>query len=283
MKLSRTKTLQSAKYIEQKRKKNITIGIISSIVFFLTISLLIFIFRLSIFQINNIEFSGLDRLDSSILRENVLNIFSGYYLSIIPRSSSFFYSKDDISRIFTEKFKRIEGVSIENKGQDTVIINIRERQATSIVCNGFKDDFFNENEVDNDEKCYLADATGYIFDDSNILSDGVYIRYYINSESSTLSIGSKLMDVEKFKNLNEFIKAVQSMDVMVKGVLIGDGGNYELYFKNKDDSTAILYFDEHLPFDQISKNFVTFWKNSSNKNFEYINLRFGNNIFFIGK
>lgn len=283
MKLSRTKTLQSAKYIEQRRKKNITVGVVASLASILIISFIIFIFRLSIFQINNIEFSGLDRLDSSILRENVLATFDGYYLFFIPKSSSLFYSKDIIKKTLIEKFKRIESISIENKGLDTMSINIHERQATSIVCDGFKDDSLSANEINNDEKCYLADVTGYIFDNSNILSDGVYIRYYINSESNTLSIGGKFMDTEKFKKLNEFIKVVQSMDITVKGVLIGDGGNYELYFKNKDNSTAILYFDEHLPFSQISTNFLTFWKSSSDKNFEYINLRFGNNIFFIAK
>ena len=65
-------------------------------------------------------------------------------------------------------------------------------------------------------------------------------------------------------------------------------GNFELYIKNKDQSITVVYFDDRTPFDKTAENFLAFWQSAQDKKlgltvvptFDYINLRFGNNVFY---
>ena len=81
------------------------------------------------------------------------------------------------------------------------------------------------------------------------------------------------------KNLQDFVKGVRASGISTLGILIGEEGSYELYIKNRDLSTAVVYFDDRIPFESTMSNLLAFWDNKE-ANYNYINLRFGNNIFY---
>ena len=74
-------------------------------------------------------------------------------------------------------------------------------------------------------------------------------------------------------------------------MLINENGAYELYAKNKDNSEAIIYFDDRSSLRKTSSNLIAFWNDSqiikkgatTALMFDYINLRFGNNNFYVTK
>ena len=276
MKIGRSRTLQSAKYLEQRRKKNIFAGIVLFACIFIVLSLVVFIFRLDTLQISTIGFSGVSNISIEELEQKVIESMQGNYLFLIPKSNIVFYSKDKIKNKLIESFKEFDSVSVKSSGLSSVIVSIVERRPNAIVCNGFKDDSLDNFENDN---CLNVDSNGYVYSKVNEKDNNDYPRYYLSSDS-LISIGESLLNKEKFINLKSFVNDIKVSGISVKGILIGDDGSYELYFKNFDGSTAVIYFDDKTPLTNTSSNFIAFWNASSKKNFDYINLRFGNNIFY---
>ena len=268
----RTRTLQSPKYLQKKRKKT-TVKVFLSIVGVLVIlTAFVLVLRLPFFQITTVKLEKPGSLPATELEAKALAATKGNYLYVIPRSFSFFYPKDDIQAAVTDAYKKIDSMRVVRKSFSTLEISVSERIPEAIVCEGFRE----EDEVD---ECFFADKDGFIFTESPGFSDGVYSRYYVNSELNKLVLGANFVEAERFHDLQNFVKSARANSIPTLGILIGDAGSYELYVKNKDQSTAVIYFDDRTHFEKTMSNLVAFWDNKKG-NFDYINLRFGNNIFY---
>jgi hypothetical protein len=281
MKKGRTRTLQSAKYIQKKRKKRILYSLLITLGIFLVLALLIFILRIDLFKISKVNIIGTKTLSEEELKKVVLESLQGEYLYFIPRSSFIFYSKSDIELNLKEKYKKIHSVNIVTDDLNNISINIGESIPEAIVCDGFR-------EEESKDKCYFVDRNAYVFEPITGISEGVYVKYYVNHTGSNIKEGATFMDVERFKELEEFIKNIKEANVSVVGILVNDSGNYEMYVKNPDQSITVVYFDDRTPFSKTSSNFLAFWQSALDNKlgiaktpiFDYINLRFGNNIFY---
>ncbi len=279
MNIGRSRILQSAKYLEQKRKKNIIAVSLISISIIIIILLIIFIFRLDSLKIKKIEFSGVMSAEINNLKSVVQGSIDGNYIGIVPRSNILFYSKDKIKTNLIESFKMIDTIDIKSTGLSAILISIKERKPKAIICDGFKDDI---STISDDVKCYKIDEDGYIYGETNISDTDEYLHFYTTSDSN-IKIGESFIDSEKIKGISQLTQDIQALGIKIKGILLTDDGSYELYFINSDQSTTVVYFDDKVPFSKTSSNFTTFWQASKGKSFEYINLKFGNNIFYTDK
>ena len=284
MKIGRTRTLQSAKYLQKKKKKQIiTISLIVLVVIVI-LAAIVLTLRLPFLQIKSIEIDGASTLPVETMQRNVLNSLDGNYLYVIPKTNIFFYPKEKINTNLQKTFSKINSIHTELSGLNTVVVKIDERQVSVIACEGFKED-------EGDDTCYFTDSAGFVYDKLNGFSDDVYFKYYLNTASTSITVGSNFIDVSLFSKLQKFIKNINDAGIKAKGLLIGDEGSYELYVENKDLSNAVVYFDDRTSLDKTLANLVVFWKNAMEKklgmstvpNFEYINLRFGNNVFYLTK
>lgn len=271
----RTRALQSAKYTQKKRKKSIIATALLVLCVGICLGVVILAFRLPFFQITTVKLESPGSLPASELEQKALALTEGSYFGLIPRSSTFFYPKDEIEAAVMSAYKKIETLRVVKKSFTTLEITTSERKPEAVICEGFRE----EDEID---ECFFADVNGYVFSDSPGFSDGVYPRYYANSESNKPVLGNNFMDASRFKELQAFLKGMSANGITTLGILIGEGGSYELYMKNRDQSTAVVYFDDRTSFDKTMSNLVAFWDNTKD-NFDYINLRFGNNVFYSKK
>jgi hypothetical protein len=98
-------------------------------------------------------------------------------------------------------------------------------------------------------------------------------------------------DKDKFPKLQSFVETIKRSGLDLTGLLVGEDGEYEIYAKNFDDSEMVIYFNDRVSFDKTASNLIAFIEDSKVKktdnngkmNFESINLRFGNNIFYVTK
>ncbi len=271
MKIGRLSTLQSAKYLQKKKKQRILTITIYSIASLIVILAILFSFKLSFLRITNISVNDTLNIESEEIKNDVLDMISGNYFFFIPKDSYFFLSKEKIKNKIVDDFKKINTIEIKNKGITGLEIEITERQPEVMICDGFRED-------EEGEHCSFADKQGIIFEKVATSSDKIYFKYYSSNE----------INQDKFIQLQNFVKNVENSGIIATGLLLSEDGSYELYIKNVDQSTAVVYFDDRTSLDKVVSNLSVFWKNSLNKkigsdlipNFEYINLRFGNNIFY---
>ena len=273
MKFGRSRTLQSQKYLQKKRKKFIVNTSISATVLLLIFISIILLLRLSFFRINTIGLSNVQSINQDEIKSIAQNHLTGDYLLVFPRNNFLFYPKKEISTSLLSHFKKIDSLKIKVQGLSTLVIDVAERAPSVIMCDGFKDD--------TDNKCSYADKMGYVYDERPATTTKEYFTYYSNIQ----------IPEEKFLQLQNFVSNLANYGIKSTGMLVGEDGSNELYVKNMDESIAIIYFDDRVPLEKTLSNFISFWQSSLEKkigsnqksNFEYINFRFGNNIFYLLK
>lgn len=285
MKSGRVRTLKSAKYLE-KRKKKLIVRIYIYVSIFILIFLMIYgALRIPFFQIRTVVVQGAETLNQLQIENTAKGLLSGNYLYLVPRSNFLFYPKSTILETIGSSYKKIENIKAEVKGTSVLSIEIVEKKADVVVCEGFKED-------EGQNTCYFADVNGYIYDFSDIESQlgstTPYFKYYVNP-NIPVSIGKNFIDTSTFHELQDLIKGIEVYGIKSTGLLISDDNSYELYIKNVDKSTAVVYFDNRSPFSKTFSDLTLFWQNVLDKkiglkvtpSFEYINLRFANSVFYL--
>ncbi len=284
MKIGRTRTLQSAKYLEKKRKRLVVTISLISFIFLICVLLLVLFLRLPFLQVKSVIVNGSTTVSATGIQDTVMKNLQGNYLFFIPKSNFLFYPKNRITKDILSSYNKLSDSSLELDGIDRLTVSVAERIPAVTVCEGYRDD-----EAEN--LCYFADSSGYVYEKIEGFYDDVYFRYYLNTSSTTVSLGSPFIDPSRFSKLQSFISDLNNTIVKSNGLLIGDDGSYELYIENKDGSAGVVYFDDRIPLETTKTNLVVFWQNALNKkiglsympSFEYINLRFGRNIFYLVK
>lgn len=287
----RSRILQSPKYLQKKRRKSIAKTFLYVTCACSLIIAFIYVLRLPSLQISTINVSGAASLDSKQIQNEAKSVISGNYLGFIPKSSFLFYPKSQIKEELDILFKQIGSIDIRRQNLGSIEIAITEHFPRAIVCQGFKEDDQND--------CFYSDENGYIFEklavssttNTTKFSNIQYFKYYLNSASNSIEIGQNFIESQKFSDLQKFAKNINDNGIQTQGILIDGDGNYELYVRNVDQSSAVVYFNDKVSFDKTASNLLAFWQNvMSRKNealtipiFDYINLRFGNNIFYLTK
>ncbi len=266
-----------------------------AIIFILGLGVLIL--RIPFIQISTIEVVGADPAIINQVNEVTKQNLLGSYLKVIPKSNIIFYPEAEIRKDLVSNFKNIKSISIKRGGFASLKIMIQDREKAIIVCDGFR------GEIDNvGQKCFFADKSGYVFSklaSSTTVSSDSYIRYYVFGDKGGEIIGTRFMDTLKFAELSKFVEGSIKSGIVPLGVLINENNQYEMYvesgIKRDNNSTSTVpeitvYFDNKTPFDTTLSNFVAFWnetflspKASTTLNFNYINLRYGNTIFYSTK
>lgn len=263
----------SPRYIKRKRKRmfaTILLGVVccATVFSFVTLSL-----RSSLFEINTISVHGLDSALNNEIQEKIRPLVSNIF--IIPKS--------EIERIIKENFKNVETLEISRAGLREIAISLQGRTTAAVVCPGFRE----EGEKN---ECYASDSSGFIFSLISTSTPQNHLNHYYVPETGSTTPGSNFISTECFRELEKFMNQSRLGGLAPLGILIGENGDYEMYVKNrKGDSEVTIYFDDNAPFDETLSNLLTFWQDPGNaknkkatttRSFDYINLRFGNAVYY---
>ncbi len=280
-----SKALHSAKYIERKKKRRIALIFLGLLCFFTLSASLILLLRAPFLQVQHIAIEGATLSSSAVLSSTTLSVLSGNYFGIGPRTNTFFYSKKSITDSLTAQFSELREIEVHRRGLSGLALTIREKTPSAIVCAGFRED-------EQESKCYWSDMRGFAYAliaSSTELNDTVsqeMTHYYVPTDKGALSLGASFVPEKRFKELQKLVEGSMKGGLLPLGVLVGENGEYEMYINNRDsDSEVTIYFDDRAPFEKTLENLLVFWqsataKGTSTKPFDYINLRFGNTVYY---
>jgi hypothetical protein len=275
--------IHSQKFVEKRRKKRQTLVFLVALCAVTLAAAFILLLRAPFLQIKTVAVEGATFSSPQAVSNAALASLLPSYLNLVPYSNIFLYSKAAIRSTLLEKFKDIKDLSVHRNGFSALKVFVKERVPAAVVCAGFRAD---AGEGD----CYFGDDKGYLFAaaaTSSPVSDTLS-HYYIPAETATTSIGNNFIPEKRFDDLQQFLKGSAKAGLLPLGVLIGDNGTYEMYIKNKkSDSEVTVYFDDRSSFEKTLGNLLTFWqgndsarKTATTTDFDYINLRFGNTVYY---
>jgi hypothetical protein len=239
--------------------------------FFLLTPLFIFVslialFYIPYFKIKKISLEGNSSVDSEKIMANVSNYLAGKEFKIFPQDNFLILSKKEIVASLLKEFPRLKEVSLNKNFPDTISIKVKERNNEALFC------FSNK-----DEGCAFIDEDGFVFDKAPYFSSGVYLTF-LEEATSAWKSSFQVIPEEQFKKLIDFKNLLAEENIKILQIIIKKEENYELQTNekwrillNEKNEAQITYQNLKLTLDQIK---------DKRKNLDYIDLRFGNKVFY---
>ncbi len=280
--IKRRDILHSSKLTElrRQRRKNLQnkilyIAIISLVLVVVFVSLT----NLNKLKIKNIEISGNKVVDTEVIDQIIRDSLKGSYLYIIPKSNFLFLPKEQIVENLTNTYGRLKDISFKITNTESMHISLGEREGKYIWCG----DELNEISLNEENPCSFMDNSGYVFDVAPFFSGNVYFRFFgkLNNKNFALEDWNKIISLKE---------SITNMGLKIVAMYIKTDGDIEIYLS----SNLPLY---QAPEIRLKKDFVlekivgnlgaaitteplvSDLKNK-NKTLDYIDLRFGNKVYF---
>lgn len=260
--------LGSSKKLGRKR-------IIKKLVFGFLILIFIFgcvtaFFYISSLRIKKISLEGNSSLSTEKILGEVSDYLRGKFFRIFPRDNILILPKEAIVTNLLSKFPRIEEVSLDKNFPDGISVKIKERQQEAILC---------INDSPPGDGCAFIDENGYVFEKAPYFSGDVYLKFFDERESAPGTIGFQLILKEQFKKLIDFRDLISKENIKISKIILKKEGIYEADISegwyillNEQNEPKISY--ENLKISLDSKI------QGDRQKLEYIDLRFGNKVFY---
>ncbi len=257
-------------YLKRRRNKYLSIFYILVISFFVLFGLLVYLSRLEMFRVFDTYITGAVLVEKYELGEEVNSFLSGNVFFFFPKNNIFIYDKKELISYLENKFPRIESIKARFDGESTLSLEITERSPYALWCNSL-----------DEEECFFMDKNATVYSKAPKFSGDAYFKYYGLIEGDPL--GQKYFsDIELFNSLGQFINYTEKLNLSPFYLKILDNGQYELYLL---EGGRIL-FDSESTLDQVAFNLEAILTSpdlastTSFKNLDYIDLRFGNKLFY---
>ncbi len=275
--IGHSRTLQSARLKDRRRKiiiGKIALGIIGGVSLW---SLIFWASSLPSVTIERIEVEGTVSLSKEAIASSTREFLLGRYFFTVPRGSIFFYPKVTIRENLQATYPEVEHISLGAKNFYTLGIIVKERTAAGLWCRGAFEDIRKDN-----EDCFLLDKTGFIFAPVAGTADtSTLIRFYSKLAESN-PIGQSYAPKAYFSSLLAFARELNDAGFVVKA-----------FHDRQDDAVEALLsegqrlvFTRDIDFVAALGNFKTvigdpsFGGSAGFVKTDYIDLRFGNKVFY---
>jgi len=255
--------------IRKKRNERRTKKTFWSFLFLaLIVGALAFLSRLDSLQIKEMIATDTQFIDRYALADLFQSEISGNYFGLFPKSSYILFSRNDLEKKIKEKFSSVEIVEVKGQGFHAASIQIQEYQPVAFWCS--------EGEK---SKCYLMNKLGVIFANEPVAHSYILPRFYNVLSGEVL--GLNYLNTDIFSSMLNILNGLPELGIDPVSVRTEDNSTFRIDTKQG----LYLLIDIHDALDNALPNLKTIIeKDTLNKaqlgNLLYIDLRFGNKVFY---
>jgi len=219
-------------------------------------------------RINKVTIDGSSTMDGERIIEFAEEELSGKYFWLFNKDNVFIYPKKKLKNNILEQYKRILDIEIYSDSLTSLTLNIFERKPEYMYCG--------ENISDEIEQCYFLDNTGYIFSKAPYFSGNVFFEFYGHVEGGP--IGEHFLEENNFKKTILLKDGIEDIGITVIMFEIGKDNDYVFHIKNGGK----IFFNKNQEYGTVLDNLDSALEGilSLDKKIEYIDLRFGNKVFY---
>lgn len=233
---------------------------------------LVYALRLPFWKIQKIELSGLETLGQEEIKIQINESFKGQYAFFLPRNSFFLFSPTSLADVLKSEFPRIKTATVEKKFPDLLKISIKERQLFGVFCNTI-------TTSTSTSPCAYIDKTGFAYETAPNSSGSLFIK--IKSDAPEARAGAKIDPqlMNEILYLGGKLKKGADLETI----------DYEFYSKNPrelkvktSDGFKIIFMRDSDWEKTIHalKTVLNQEIKEKRQRLDYIDLRFGNKVFY---
>jgi len=277
LKVSNEKILRARKL---KRKR---LGIIFSVIGLLIIVGIIFFLRMKLFQLRTIEVSGSVIVEQKDIQNFINKKYEGKYLWLIPKNNSFFVLPKKVKKSLQEEFPRIDTINVSRNFPSSLFIEITERKGMYVWCGND----ITRTLVSKNTSCFFVDKEGIIFSEAPYFSGTPFTLFLGGSKDASNVLGTQLLPRDDFTNILFIYDTINKLKLSPYAIRILSEREYEILLRGDSDFTSSTRIKLKDIDDQItlSQNLAAalntkIFKEYKINEFEYIDARFGNKVFY---
>lgn len=225
------------------------------------------------FTIRNVEVFGTVSVSSEKIASTTSTFLSGRYFLTVPKNNILFYPKRAIEERLAESFPELASVAVGFKDFTTIGVRVVERAPVALWCAPQADD------DSTGEHCYFVEASGLIF--SLASTTGSLTRFSTPLHRDT-PLGQQVLPESRFKEFSRFAEKLAEIGFPVSAFRARSDGDSDVALYNK----VRLIVGKDASFDEAFGNFLTVLSEevmgeiSGLSQVDYIDLRFGNKVFY---
>lgn len=264
-------------YLRRKKKRRyIVLGSIVSFVLII-VGVLTYLSHLEKFRIVHVNLFGGVLVTEDEVQQKTLQYLGGSYLWLFPKNNAFIYPKAGLEKYLRDNFKRIDNIDISLKNFQRLSVVITERKHFAIWCVGVPASSPEE------EQCYFMDKNSTVFAPAPNFSGDAYFKYYGLLVDGN-PIGKEYISSSTiFYQISDFENSVKSLSLKPQYVLAKNSNEFVMKLSSGTD----ILFDTKLPLKKVFENLQVLLSTDAftkldkgNLPVEYIDLRFGNKLFY---
>jgi len=272
--------------LRERRRKRKTLFIIAGVLIFSVA--VTFIARAPYFSIQTIEISGAHAVLPILVKTVAEKELGGSFIYIFPKNSILWLPKKEIAQKVRENSETIKNVTVSLAFPKKVNIHIEEYIPEAFIC-GSREELTNVSLPKNFlPECFLLDA-GFSFATTsakNIATTNKLLQIK-KKEVSKIELKKQVISPKQFLYTTLLFQKLSQNNISIDYIVLETDGDYTAH----TEGGAELYFSESLPLTDAIKNMATllgseiFKKEEllppeGFKKIEYIDLRFGNKLYY---
>lgn len=272
--LRRSHTFTSARL--QKRRRKIIIGkVVAALLCAGGLWGLVFwLSGLPAITIRDVQIQGAVSVSSTELASTTAQFLKGRYFFTVPKANIFFYPKNAIERNLLQAFPMLERATLRFKNFHTIGITVVERMPRALWCAE------SESAGKSKENCYVLQDTGLIFAEASS-TPASFIRFY-KTLSAQNPIGQEYESPIRFRALLQFADDVNALGLSVRA--FRERPDTDVQVEIVGGGRLVVGRDADLVAAAANLHTIVsdpgFGGAEGFKELDYLDLRFGNKIFY---
>lgn len=234
---------------------------VSAIVFSLS-----YISRSDILAVSDVTVEGAVAVDPDSVKQKVKEELAGNFFGLFSRANVALFPKSIIKEKILSEFPRIKEIAIRREGLSAVAVLLEERTPFGVWCS-----------EEASKNCFLLDEEGLIFDTASSEQGKGYLVFYGTVKGDPIR---QYYLPGRFTEIIQFLFGVKTTGLVPKSLSVKDENDAELRLENGEK----LLFALNQNFSELLENLETVYREAglsdTGKRIDYIDLRFGNKIFY---
>lgn len=229
-------------------------------------------------SIRSVKVEGMKTIDENSVIGIVEKELEGNNWLIWNRANILWYPENDTITQILEVSPRIENVSIHRDGLTAIVVVVTERVPAYLWCEESYIDRERDRALIGEDyipTCYFVDSKGFIFDGAPLFSGSTFFVWYGGGMDGEI-IGEYIVAGDVFENAVSVVNRVKESGLNPTQHEFREGDGY-LFF---EDDTYLTYPLDIDP-DTLGTDVMAVLKSlEGNTDWEYLDMRFGNKVFF---
>lgn len=267
---------QREEYFRRKRRRRlIRIGLVALLIIFI-IGLASYLSHRQKIRISKVELVGGVLVTQPEIEKESLEFMSGSYFWLFPKDHALWYPRKGLENYLSQTFKRIDNIKIQRKGWNMIVVEIKERKPIATWCG-------NTVSESNMSKCYFLDQNGTIFAPAPYFSGDAYFKYYGLVATDTPVGTQYIASTTEFSEITDFVESTKQLSLRPQYIMAKSNEEFSLIISGGGE----IYFDTKIPLSVVAENLEALlrtpelsMKSNSDLPVEYIDMRFGNKLFY---